>query len=200
MPAIGLAGVYTLSDRDVRGAMVVQGSGGSLLDGRRRLRGLTSLHIPVAVEPALGEQPLDLVVGTDIATMLVSTAVVEALRSAGCTGWGTYPVEFRDGHRQRIDGYHGFSVHGRCGPLNPSDRREWQPPRVPGGPRYEAWVGLSFPSESWDGSDVFMANDETLFVFATERVRDAIRSAKLRNFEFRPIAEVKLLSPHLAGE
>jgi hypothetical protein len=200
MPRLDLARVYALSDRDLPGAMVVRGLGDSMLDPRKLLRGVARPQRPLALEPALGTKPLDLVVGTDIATKLISEATIEVLRSFGCTGWATYPVEFRDRQGKQVHGFHGFSVRGRCGPLDPSDRREWQPPRVPGGPSYEAWVGLSFSPSSWDGSDMFMARDQTLFVFATERVRDAIQSAKLRNFEFQAIAEIKLLRPLVVGK
>ena len=186
---------YALSDADSRGALVVEDGSGSGLDGRRLLRGLERPEAPVLLVPALGRKPLDLIVGTDIATMLISSSVARTLEETGLTGWSTYPVDLRDAAGRTIDRYAGLSVLGRCGPLVRATEPEWQPPLVPGAKPYKVWVGISFPPDSWDGSDFFMAEDETMWVFATDRVRSAIEARRFRNFEFRRITEIQLQTP-----
>jgi hypothetical protein len=86
----------------------------------------------------------------------------------------------RDG--EVLEGYHGLSIGGRCGPLDLQRSVEFAKPYPAG--VFPAYRGLFFPPESWDGSDLFMPGDEMLFVFAVDRVQKAFHKAKITNVAF----------------
>jgi hypothetical protein len=51
-------------------------------------------------------------------------------------------------------------------------------------------VGFFFDPLSWDGSDLFLSDDEYSVPFATESVRAAFADAGIANIDFVPAAEV----------
>ena len=107
------------------------------------------------------------IVGTTLAVpMVISERVVKLLTDNGFTGWSAPPCLVIDKF-QNVHNYHLLSVHGRCGPIDPSKSVEFQktyPGRVS-----SAWRGLFFDPQSWDGSDLFMESGKTNFTFMTER-------------------------------
>jgi hypothetical protein len=116
--------------------------------------------------------------------------LVEVLASHGFSGWETFPVAV-ERHGDPVGEYSGLRVVGRCGPMvdGPVVRR---PPFTAGGPSVCVKLGITFDPASWDGSDIFMPADETLFIFTTERVERALGAAKLRNLKFTPLPMVEL--------
>jgi hypothetical protein len=118
---------------------------------------------------------------------VVSQTFVDALSSAGCSGWSLFPVTVYDKRGAPASGFHGFQVLGECGPL---DWRRSQPVPVelPGGvfPRLK---GMYFTEGTWDGSDVFGPTDKG-FVFMTEKAVLALKRSRVSNMDAEPIEEV----------
>jgi hypothetical protein len=190
----GTTPFYKLGDRFLRAALAVEPA--EDIDTIKLLRGDIRPSRPVRTRVTMGKRPVDLIVGTDISTKLLSDAAVKALTTAGITGWTTYPVEVLGPPGVRIAGYRGLSATGRCGPIDKSrSRRELRPPRVPNAAAYWAWMGLYFDEATWDRSDLFMPQDRTLFIFATELVRATVAVHKLTNFNFIPVDDVESLVP-----
>ena len=114
-------------------------------------------------------KPGEIVWTTSAFTVLLSPALVDALRQAGVSGWSTYPVELSGKDGATFGTYRGLVVHGRCGPIDRSSRKA----PAPAGPA-SVVKGLFFDEGTWDGSDIFMPGDDTAFVFFTERAKDLL--------------------------
>ena len=144
---------------------------------------------PIVFEYSCGGKPRD-VIGTEFAVLeLFSDRVIDILRNEGFTGWTTYPVEVYGKKGERIEGYHGFAVTGRCGPIDNSRSRQIVvPPPVPEGQPGPGWQGLYFEPDTWDGSDIFTPQGGWVFVVGA--VRKALKRAKVKNLYFKSLAEV----------
>jgi len=146
---------------------------------------------PIVCRHSMGGKPRDLV-GTGYGTMiLLSSRVVGILREKEFTGWTTYPVEVYGKRGERIDGYHGFAVTGRCGPVHWNKaRRERRPPPVPNGCGYDVLVGAYISPRSWDGTDIFMPKGTT-YIIVLEPVMQALTKAKVSNIGFERLTELE---------
>lgn len=145
---------------------------------------------PVVFEYSCGGKPRD-IIGTGHAVLeLFSDRAIGILRNEGFTGWTTYPVEVYGKKDERVEGYHGFAVTGRCGPIDNSlSRQIVVPPPVPEGQPVPGWQGLYFDSETWDGSDVF-TQPSGGWIFVVECVKKALNRAKIKNLYFERLSEV----------
>ena len=92
-----------------------------------------------------------------------------------------------------IPNYHGLSITGRCEPIFlDKDHSSVVYEENPRG-RFPYYQGLFITTESWDGSDFFMAADaRTDYIIITERVRDLLRRANVKNIRIEPISEVQV--------
>lgn len=161
-------------------------------DGARQiLRGEITPQYPIVLDYSMGGKPRD-VIGTGMVHIKAfADRAIETLREGGFTGWTTYPVEIYGKNKERIEGYQGFAVTGRCGPIDDSKSPlESREPRVPGGRRVQRRVGMYFDPQTWDGSDIFMA-EQWGCVFVVERVKLTLEKIKVKNFSFTRLTEVE---------
>lgn len=120
-----------------------------------------------------GGAPAD-VIWTEISfVFLVSERVVTALESAGLSGWTAYPVDVSDIADAR---YFGLAIRGRCGAS-----------------QYSSGSGLRIDPETWDGSDVFMPDDESALIFLSEQGARVFREARVKNIMIVPFEEFDIL-------
>lgn len=146
---------------------------------------------PVILDYHFGGKPRDVISAGSVHIKAFADRVVETLREGGFTGWATYPVEIYGKNKERIEGYQGFAVTGRCGPIDDSKSPlESCEPRVPGGRRVQRRVGMYFDQQTWDGSDIFMP-EQCGFVFVVERVKRALEKTKVKNFSFTRLTEIE---------
>jgi hypothetical protein len=142
---------------------------------------------PLVMKHNVGGPLRDVVITGYAAPNVVSQAVVEALTSAGCSGWSLFPVTVYDKKGIPVGGFHGFQVVGESGPI---DWRRSQPVpiQLPGGvfPRLK---GMYFTEGTWDGSDVFGPTDKG-FVFMTEKAVLALERSRISNIDVKPIEDV----------
>lgn len=121
--------------------------------------------------------------------LLLSCRVLQVLRDSRVTGWKSFPVEIRGSKGEPIRGYEGLIVTGRCGAVDWSmGKYARMPPRIPSSNPYDAWIGMYFDPESWDGSDLFMP-EGTAYIIAVERVKTAVEQAEITNVRFKPLTE-----------
>ncbi len=184
--------LYVMSDALMHGALHLCPRN-DIADPFAFLRAETLPSVPVVLEYSSGGKPRD-AIGTEvIGVVAYSGRVIQILRDGGVTGWATYPLDIHGKSGEKIEGYHGFAVTGRCGPIdNARSSLEPRPPRVPGGPNVQRWIGLYFAPETWDGSDIFMPEDWGC-VFVVEPVKKALEKAKVKNFEFTRLTEFERL-------
>jgi hypothetical protein len=107
-----------------------------------------------------------------VGPILLGERLCAALRAHSITGWGVYPVKVYGKDRVTQGNFFGLVVNGRCGPIDPS-RAQRSVKEYPGG-AFPVVRGLYFEEASWDGTDIFMASDETAWIFVTQRVVDII--------------------------
>ena len=159
-------------------------------------RGKLRIGKPLVIQHAMGGgQPKDVIWTSAYYPFIVSERVINILRMKEFTGWTTYPVEVYSKSGELVEGYYGFGIHGRCGPIDYSKSVKVMR-EVPGGifPRYK---GYFFDPASWDGSDLFMPSDVTLFKFAVSSVKEAFVEASVSNILFRRADEVEYDRPEL---
>jgi hypothetical protein len=82
------------------------------------------------------------------------------------------------------DPYLGLTIVGRAGPIDDA-RSEVRLKRYPARSR-PALYGLYFDPATWDGSDLFVSDEEAAWPFATSKVERLFREASVRNIEFVP--------------
>jgi hypothetical protein len=149
-------------------------------------RGERTPKKPIVLQWYMGRRIPGDFVWTSIAVLdIVSDKVVSVLRKNFCSGWSTYPVRLYDHAGNLVTGFHGLSVHGRCGPRQPErsipvEKDQGSGPRT-------VYRGLFFDESAWDGSDVFAPSDGTGFVFVLERVRDLLLQAKVKGSRFERV-------------
>lgn len=132
--------------------------------------------LPFLVES--GSRRYDAISVSPAVLWIVSDRFVEVLR--GFTGWQTYPCKITGQDGKPVPGYHGLSIAGRCGPIDPQRGRAlwaeisqpWSPPSY----RVFPW----FEPGSWDGSDLFSPGG-TALTLITEAVKQALEKAELTN-------------------
>jgi hypothetical protein len=147
---------------------------------------------PVVANYFMGRRnPADVIWTGSAAPCIVSDRFLCILQDHGFRGWSTYRVRVFGTDRETIPGYHGFRVHGRCGPIDDS-RSIPVPRRFPAGVS-TVWLGLYFDLDTWDGNDLFMPEGRNSRIFVFNDVKIALESAKVRNVRFTPIEEVEQL-------
>lgn len=151
--------------------------------------GLLLPRSPVPFRRDVGNRVVDLLHTTMAVLEIVSPRVLRVLEEIHATGWHAVPVTVVDYRDAPVEGHAILAVTGRSGPLDWSRaRRAVRPPPVPTGEATPIRVGPGLDPARWDGSDVFMP-EGTLLVCVTQRVRDALESAGVTGFEFRPLSE-----------
>ena len=119
-----------------------------------------------------------------------------ALRQHSVTGWATFPINLVSGGFNLSRHYEGFAVSGRCGKIQNlrSTKVTCLPP--PGGRSYEAYKGLYFEEESWDGSDIFMPEDIS-YIIVSARTQAILNDASFSNLDFVRLPDFERLPSEL---
>ncbi|MBI2947265.1 MAG: hypothetical protein HYY23_06435 [Verrucomicrobia bacterium] len=143
---------------------------------------------PVMFTHHMGRIPKDLIPGSDSWIQLISDKFRDVLCANSFSGWRSYPVEVYGANGKLIGGYHGLSITGRCGKIDDSKSPIIEDGFYPTGIPRKKKVGLFFPPESWDGSDLFMVSDGYI-MFCTERVAEALLSVNLTNVQITRASE-----------
>ena len=173
-----------LADRPYRGDVDVEW----VKKGFVFIRGEVVPEEAVAVTHAMGEAiPQDVIWTTSVAFLVVSQRFIDILLDNRFTGWSTYPVEVYSKAGELLPGYFGFSVGGRCGPIE-YEKSQVIYEDMPGG-RVPSYKGLYFDPDSWDGSDFFMPSDRGGWKLTLEPVKRALEKAKVRNIRFKRLDE-----------
>jgi hypothetical protein len=115
--------------------------------------------------------------------------VLEKFVKEGITGWGIYPVEiFKKGKsKEKIEGYYGLKVSGRCGDRD--ENRSTVIQEINPFTLKNRLKGTYFENDEWDGTDFFMLNGGG-YIFVTQRVKEFLTRAKVKEVEFLPLTEM----------
>ncbi|MBU0641477.1 MAG: hypothetical protein KKB50_21665, partial [Planctomycetes bacterium] len=129
---------------------------------------------------ASGSTPYDWVSTSLPPLALMSQRLLDGL--SGFSGWATYPVEVYGKHKERIEGYHGFSITGRCGPIDRVMGRKLWRDRPADGPFKHNRRFYYFDPSAWDGRDIFVP-DGPGSIMILEPVMRALKRARITNIE-----------------
>jgi hypothetical protein len=145
---------------------------------------------PVDFRYYMGGTKLDDCLSSPDKGWLWSDRLVMALNDAQITGFKLYSVILKDKQKEDVEGYSGVSIIGRAGKidLKKSQIIREQPE---GWPKIiERLKGMYFGLKEWDGSDIFLAENQS-FVFCTKKFVDTVSKLKGHNFEFTPVSEYR---------
>jgi hypothetical protein len=147
---------------------------------------------PLSWRPASGRTACDLIGTTWAILYLISPRFIRVLQDSRSRGWTSFPIRSSRLLGNRLKGYAGLSVMGRCGLVREDQcQKVKRAPIVTGGAPFEAHVGLFFDPASWDGSDVFCPLQYG-GILVTDRVKQAIEAANLTNVRFVRASEYQL--------
>ena len=145
---------------------------------------------PIGARWAMGaSSPGDVVWTTSALPLLISERLVRRLREARYSGWEVTPVSLLGKKGEPLPPYFFLQLNGRCGPIDYRQSRRINK-TYPGGV-FPAWRGLYFDPNTWDGSDLFMA-EGTGFKFVVEAVRETLVACLVKNLLFESLEDVEL--------
>jgi len=189
--------IYTFGNKDIRGSYhSIQINNEVIIDKVELLRGESDIDVPIKFGYLTGKNIYDLV-GTGYSPLyLLSDNITNLLRDHKIIGWKTYPTMLYDRKGKEVKGYSIFSITGRCGPVDWSKSEKFvKDPFVPGGRAANMLRGLYPNMDIWDGSDVFMPNDDSLYIFLTKKVRDLLIKNEATNILMEKVTEKEMLEP-----
>jgi hypothetical protein len=148
------------------------------------VRGELEVTAPIELRWFMGRRvSRDFIWTAIVAPKIVSDRVLSVLTSNRFTGWSTYPVAVIGPKGERITGYHGLAVHGRCGRLQDERSVEVVKPG-PVGDLITVRRGRYFDESAWDGSDIFVPMGDVAFVFVVCGVYEQLRAAGVKGAAF----------------
>ena len=119
---------------------------------------------------------------------LVSDRMKNILEENDVTGWKVFLIKLYDKKGNEVFGYHGFSVIGRCGPVDYEKSKIVEKPFVSGGPVCKFYKGLYIGLDSWDGSDFFLPGESCRSVI-TQKAADVLKKNKITNMQLYNLSE-----------
>lgn len=122
---------------------------------------------------------------------LISDRLKTLLEENQITGWTSYPIELYDKKKNRIEGYHGFSVVGQAGKMDLSKQPIISIPSGVYNKPVNVYDGGYFDPTTWDGSDFFILKD-SYFVIVTKRVYELLKKHKITALEFEQVSKLQL--------
>ena len=126
-----------------------------------------------------------------VSAYLISDRMKNILEKNKITGWKSYPVVIHDKKGGIIEGYNGFSIVGKSGPMDPRRQpteyyvRKWDGSVSD---RLD-YIGGWFDISTWDGSDIFMLGNSRWIVI-TERVFKLLKKEKITSIECKRVSDL----------
>ena len=113
------------------------------------------IDFPVIFKQDSGKKIHDILDTGSVCLLLISEKMKDVLEQNNLTGWKTFPVQVFDKKGNEIKRYYGFSVIGKCGPIDYTKCEIVEKRLVPTGPISKFFKGRYIGLETWDGSDFF---------------------------------------------
>ncbi|MBO4715151.1 MAG: hypothetical protein J5672_03510 [Verrucomicrobia bacterium] len=149
---------------------------------------------PIRFKHSCGTKKLRDILDTEIASWLISERLKNVLEENQITGWKTYPIQLFYKKMEPIEGYYGFSVVGRSGPVDFSKSeiiKRVRKAEYIADEQHKGWIRRLRPDEqytytweeykgwhidldTWDGSDFFLI-EGFQHTIVTQRVVDVLK-------------------------
>jgi hypothetical protein len=180
---------FVFSDKHTRGAVHATNRIHPLeFDHVKIIRGESTINTVIDYYQFMGTKMYDLVGSGYSGLYLLSHKITNLLYESNITGWKNYPVILHDKKGNIIDGYSLFAIIGRCGAIDWSKSEKFQKKFVPHAPFANMIRGAYFDIDTWDGSDIFLA-EGTLHMFVTRKVRNLLVKNKITNVDLTNITQ-----------
>jgi len=181
--------LYILNDKNVRGSALAYNVDKTDMEtGKLNFRFSNSF----------GNKYYDLIFYR-VSSFLFSSKIINLLLANNITGWKAYPAIIYDKKDNIIDGYSLFEVIGKCNAIDWNKSEKFKKQFVPNAPFADMLRGIYPDLSTWDGSDIFMAEDK-LFLFVTEKVKGVFTKNKITNVEIIKSTEFEILKPVLQAD
>ena len=156
----------------------------------------SDVDLPLWFRRKYGRKWGDLVGTGWLSLYLISDRLKTALEDNRLSGWQTFQVEVIEKGRTKINGYHGLSILGRCGPTDFSKSQIINKQLVAGGPMVRHVKGLHVGLDKWDGKDLFLP-DGSKSIIITNKAATALKDGNFENLELTNLADIEI--PGCAG-
>jgi len=164
-----------------------------LFDHHRLILGdYNGIHFPIIFQQDHGSKLQDILNTGHVSLLLISDKMKNFLELNNLTGWKTFPIQFLDKKGSEILGYHGFSITGRCGPIDYA-KSELIEKLVPATPPFflrKFYKGLYVGLDRWDGTDFFVP-EGVLHIIITESASNVLKKNKLTNIYLKNLLEIE---------
>lgn len=150
-----------------------------------------SIVFPVSFKQDQGKKFQDILDTARAFLFLISDRMKTVLEENNLTGWKCYPIRLLDKQGNKIEGYQGLSVTGRCGPIYVLESAAIYKRVVSEGPICKYYKGWHIGLDEWDGSDFFLPK-RSYGMIVTAAAAKVIKSNKLTNVHLRNLAEIEV--------
>lgn len=123
---------------------------------------------------------------------VISDKLKMVLEENNLTGWKTYPIKLTDKKDNEILGYQGFSITGRCDPIDYGKSQIIKKQIREGGPFWNYYRGIYIDLDKWDGSDFFLPRG-SFGIKVTSKVADLLKKNKISNLFLENLADVEIM-------
>eukprot|EP01132_Coremiostelium_polycephalum_P001373 gene1373-1734_t len=163
-----------------------------LYDEDRLIQGdYTGISFPVIFKQDSGKKLQDMLNTSWPNLYLISDRMKVTLEENQLTGWKTFKVEVFDKKGEIIKGYHGFSVIGKCGPVDFNRSFIIEKRLILHGPLVKFYKGLYPELATWDGNDFFIPKNY-FSITVTQRTAEVLQKNKLTNISLGNLAECEI--------
>ena len=152
-----------------------------LIDGN-----YSEINFPIIFKQKSGKKLRDLLDTGFPSLYLISDKMKTILEENHLTGWKSYPIQLYDKKGNELFGYHGFSITGRCDPIDYEKSSIIEKQFVTNGPICKYYKGIFI--DGWDGSDFFMPK-HTSQMIVTKKTADILKKYKLTNISLKNLAD-----------
>jgi hypothetical protein len=161
-------------------------------DGARNLTlgEYAGIDFPIIFMQSYGHKLTDILDTGYVSFYLISDRMKTILEENGLTGWKCFPVRIFDKKRNEVLGYHGFSITGRCGPIDREMATIIEKQRAPGWPMSKFYKGLYVGLDNWDNTDFFIP-EKSAWLIITKRAADALKKNKITNLRMENLADIE---------
>lgn len=151
-----------------------------------------NITFPVLFKQEYGNKLADILDTGWSSLYLISDKMKTLLENNLLTGWKTFPVKVSSKEGKEIEGFHGFSITGRCGLVDFTKAETITKELVPGGPMGEFNKGLYFDIEAWDKSDFFIP--ENYFgIIVSKKASEILSNSNLSNINLLNLLDVEIM-------
>ena len=160
------------------------------LDRRLLTGSYERVSFPVRFKQYSGKKLHDVIETGTAILYLISDKMKFLLEKHSLTGWKSFEIILLDNKKNRILGYHGLSIVGRCGPVdyNKCEIIEKRLSQI--GPISKYYKGLYVGLDEWDGSDFFLPKG-SFGTIVTRRAADLLGRNKLTNIRLTSLKDVE---------